>query len=57
MVTKVGIMVTYLEQLLPIKSYDHITVQSCKIMQQPKIIIYPLPQYLWLPNWQGGDIK
>ena len=53
MVTNVGLMVTYLEQLLPINSLDHINVQSCKITQQSKIIIYSIPQYLWLSNLAG----
>ena len=43
-------MVTYLEQLVPIKLHNHITMWSCKMMWQTVIIIYSLPDSLWLPN-------
>ena len=32
-------MLTYIDWLLPIKSHDHITMRSCKITWQTKIII------------------
>ena len=48
MTTDFGRMVSYLERLLLRKSYDHIITWSCKIMWQIKIIIYPVPQSLWL---------
>ena len=38
MATKLGRMMSYLEQNLPIKSQDHIIVLSCKIMRETKII-------------------
>ena len=50
MVTKLGKTVTYLDKLLLIKLHDPLITWPCKIMWQPKIIISPLPQYLWPPN-------
>ena len=39
-----------IDGLEPIKSHYQKIIWSCKIRQQPKIIIYSLPQCLWLPN-------
>ena len=50
MTTKLGMLVTYLEQLLSVKSHDHIITWFCKITWQTKII-YLLPQCL--PNLAG----
>ena len=41
MVTKLRRMVSYLEELLPIKSYDASILWSCKVMWQTKIITPP----------------
>ena len=57
MVTKLGRLVTYLEWLLPIKSYEHIIAWSSGITWPTKIIMYPLPQCLWLPNLAGWRYK
>ena len=48
MATKKGMMMTYLEWLLPIKSNYNIIMHSSKIMWQIKIIIYTLTQCPWL---------
>ena len=48
--TKLGRMVVHLDGLVPIKPYDHLITWSCKITRHTKIIISPLPQYLWTPN-------
>ena len=47
---KRGRKMIYLEQILTIKSHGHIIMWSCEITWDTKIIIYPLPQCLWLPN-------
>ena len=49
MATKLGMMVTYLDGLLAIKSHDF-SSRGLKITWQPKIIIFPLPQCLWPTN-------
>ena len=36
MATKLGIIVTYNERLLPIKSHDHIITEPCEITWQLK---------------------
>ena len=50
-------MVAYHEGLLPIKSRGKLITWSCKwsckITWQTKIIITPLPEWLWSPNLVG----
>ena len=46
MVHKFGRMITYLEELLPIKSHDTFITWSYKITWQNETIISPLSQYL-----------
>ena len=57
MTTKLDRMVTYFERFLLIKSHDLIITWSCKITWQTKIIIFPLPRCLWLPNLAVADIE
>ena len=53
MATKLGRMITYLEQNLPIKSQDHIIMLSCKIMRETKIITLTQCQSLSiLSEWE-----
>ena len=47
MATKLGKLVTWHEGLPPIMLLDPLVTWSCEIMWQTKIIISPLPQYLW----------
>ena len=42
MATKLSRTVTYLDPLLPIKSYDPLIIWSCKITWQTKITIFLL---------------
>ena len=51
--TKLGRMVAYLDRLLPIESHDPLNSWSFKIMWQTKIIISPLPRWLWPSNLTG----
>ena len=51
--TKLGVLITYLDGLLPIKSLDPLIVWSCQITWQTKSIISPIPQCLWPPNLAG----
>ena len=53
MAAKISRMVTYLERLVSMKLHDHIITWFCEITWQSKIIIYPLPQSLLLPNLEG----
>ena len=48
--------VTYLNELLPIKSRDPLITWSCKITRHTKIIIAPLQQCLWPPNLAGWQL-
>ena len=43
MAKTLGMMLTYLLWLLPMKSHDHIITCSHEITWQTKIILYPLP--------------
>ena len=55
--TKLGRMVTYLEQLSPVKLFDPLVMWSYKITWQTKTIITPLPQCLYgHQTWQVGDL-
>ena len=47
--TELGRVITYHEGLLSIKSRDSFVTWSCEITWQTKSL-FPLPQYLWLPN-------
>ena len=47
--TELGRVVTYHEGLLSVKSRDSFVTWSCEITWQTKSM-FPLPQYLWLPN-------
>ena len=49
-VAKLVRMVTYLDGLLPIKSYDPFITCSCNITWQTKMIISSLTQFLWPSN-------
>ena len=51
--SKLSRMVTYLEELSPIKSYDHLVTWSCETTWQTKSIISPLPHCLLPPNVVG----
>ena len=53
MATKLRRRVTYLDDLLPIKSHYNMIMGSCKITQQTNTIISPLPQCLWPANFTG----
>lgn len=46
MVTKLGRVVTYVEELRAIKSHDLLRTWSWKIAEQTKVIMSPLPQGL-----------
>ena len=50
MVNKLNRMLTYLEQLPPIKLLNPLLMWPCKITWQTKIIRSPLPQSQWQPN-------
>ena len=50
MATKLVRMLTYLDDLLPIKSHDPLIMWSCKIPWQTKIILSSLSYCLWPPN-------
>ena len=50
---KLSQMVTYLEGLLIMRSFNTLITWSCNVMSQPKTIIYPLPKCLWPPNVAG----
>ena len=50
MVNKLNRMLTYLEQLPPIKLLNPLLMWPCKIAWQTKIIRSPLPQSQWQPN-------
>ena len=52
--TKLGWVVTYQEGLPPIKSHDPLIIWFCKIIWQTKIIITPLPKWLWSPDFAGS---
>lgn len=51
--SKPGRVVTYLDGILPIKSYDPSVLRSCEITWQFKNIIFPLPQCLCLGPWNS----
>ena len=53
--TKRGRMVTNLEPFLPIKSHNHLIMQSGKMTWQTKKI-FSLPYYLRPQNWQDDDL-
>ena len=53
MTTKRGRTVTYLDGLLPIKSYHPLIKWPCETTWQAKTIISPLPQCQWPPNLAG----
>ena len=50
---KIGRMLTYLDEFLPIKSHHPLITWSCKITWQTKTILSPLPQCLWPWNIVG----
>ena len=50
MATKFGRMVTYLDGLLPIRSYNSVILWSCSIVWQTETIISPIQQSLWPQN-------
>ena len=50
MATKLGRMVTYVEQLSPINFLNPLVMWSCNITWQTKTNMYPPPQYQWLPH-------
>ena len=52
-VTKLGRMVNYFNQLLPLKLLNHLVTWSCYIMWKTKTIIFSLLQCLWTPNLVG----
>ena len=52
-VTTLSRVVTYPDELLPVKSYNRLAAWSCKITSLTKTIISPIPQCLWLPNLKG----
>ena len=56
MATKFSKMVIYLDWLLPIESHGPLIMWSCKITWQTKTIISSLPQCLWPPAWQNGNL-
>ena len=51
MATKRGRKVTYVDGLQPITSHGSLITWSCEITWQPKIIISPLPQCQWPPDF------
>ena len=51
--TKLGMMASYLDRLLPIMSHNHSITWSFEIKWQTKNIIFLLPQWFWLPNLAG----
>ena len=53
MPTKLGRVVTYNEELPPIKSHDPLNTWPYKITWQTKFIITPLPEWLRPPNLVG----
>ena len=53
MTTKLDRMVTYLEGLLTIKPFNALITWYFKVTWKTKIIISPLPEYLWPPNLAG----
>ena len=55
--TKLGRMLTYLEEFLLIRSDYPLIAWSCEITCQIKSFISPLPQCLWPPNFAGCDIQ
>ena len=54
--TKLRRVVTNCEVVSPIKLDDPLIICSAEILWQTKTIIYPLPQCLWSPNVEGGDL-
>ena len=54
MATKLGMMVTYLDGPLPIKSHDPFIVQYCEITWKNETSVYPILQCLWRPNLVGS---
>ena len=61
MTTKLGRMMTYLDEILPIKSNDPLITWSCEITWQSKTIIPTLPQFLCSPDddipWEAPNHK
>ena len=57
MASKPGRMVSYLDWILPIKLIKPLVPRSRKITWQTKTIIPLLPQCIWLPNWQDGNLS
>ena len=55
MTTKLGRVVASLEGLFPIMLHYLLVTWSCETLWQTKIIIYSLPQCLWLPNSAGWE--
>ena len=57
MATKLGTTVTYLEELLIIKSYNGLIAWYCEVTWQTKIILYALTECLWPPIRQDDNLS
>ena len=53
MATKPCRFVTFSEEPPSTKSENSVTRWSCKVTWQIDYVIFPLPQWLWLPNMAG----
>ena len=55
MTMKLGMMITYFQGFLTIKSHNALITWSCKVTGQTKII-FAKPECLWLQTWQNENL-